>query len=401
MSLEKAEQSDLFATVDPVEGVDYIVDYYAVLGLERGSDEERIRRALRDKRTQYHPDRLIQAGDKIQAVANREMALFAKAEQILLNPEVKPFYDERLNGFEPRLVSNDGRAILDLNKRRLLPDYLLHGQEINFSPKIEHAKQLSGFDEAHFEQVETLYKSDPNNPIFRNLYKDVLGKKLLFLGLLEEMVWAQAGVMNVTDSIRGLLCHVDEYAEAVQSEIERVSAEEIPQALQLRSQALLAGVASPLLLTDGSAENQEGDESTATEISTEVRNRITSTFLGRADRIKEVAAQKQEVLEELVKLTDYEYLIQNTPPTTSCNLFLAHEGKVMCGFRSSNETLTMIEEEAIRGMPLGDLKEKDFRDDTIVITHNPEIKDLLIQISWVAEKHFTDVMSKDKEAGQE
>lgn len=53
--------------------VDRAAQYYAVLGLEPGADEEEIKKAYRKLSMQYHPDKVRHLGDEFQQVAEEKM----------------------------------------------------------------------------------------------------------------------------------------------------------------------------------------------------------------------------------------------------------------------------------------------------------------------------------------
>lgn len=368
---------------DPIEGVDYMVDYYAVLGIGRDSTKRDIELALRNNRSQWHPDRMGNLSPDILKQAEFKNTLFGKAEDVLMDDKFRQAYDERLTNFDSRLVSTEGHAIIDPSKRRVDLDFIISGKDIDFSALIERARQLTGYDEERVKSVETLYNSDKENKTFKDLYRKELVTEFVFVSQLEDMAWARAGIAN-QKPIRGLLYYPDEYSEQVEIEIERVKAEEIPEGLENRLLAYETGV-TPLLSYNG-----EGDGS-YNEISTEVRKRLIGNFSDRCDQIREITIRKQEVLEKLVSLTDYEYLVENDTPTPYCNIFIIDDKKdeVIYGLRFHKEGFTGGPlQKNYNGMPLKDLKNMRINKDTILVHHNPEVTDFLMEATYVTELHF-------------
>ena len=72
-------------------------DYYEVLGIERGADEDTIKKAYRKMAKQYHPDlhpgdKEAEAAPKRQRVARRpKMELNDKKSGLVVHMTTKPF----------------------------------------------------------------------------------------------------------------------------------------------------------------------------------------------------------------------------------------------------------------------------------------------------------------------
>jgi curved DNA-binding protein CbpA len=65
---------------EPREGVDYLVDLYAIAGVESTeADTDQIRHAIRDQTKLYHPDVLDRAATEIKQTGKRISALLNRA----------------------------------------------------------------------------------------------------------------------------------------------------------------------------------------------------------------------------------------------------------------------------------------------------------------------------------
>lgn len=77
-----------------------MIDYYKVLGVKRTASKAEIRSAYRKLAKTIHPD-----FNSDSATAAREFALLSKAYHILIDPEERVFYDERLTAETNRSYS--------------------------------------------------------------------------------------------------------------------------------------------------------------------------------------------------------------------------------------------------------------------------------------------------------
>ena len=80
-----------------------MVNYYRILGVKRSASRAEIRSAYRKLARLRHPD--VNAGSPKAA---REFALLAKAYHILIDPQERAYYDDRLSA-----QTNRSHSILD------------------------------------------------------------------------------------------------------------------------------------------------------------------------------------------------------------------------------------------------------------------------------------------------
>jgi DnaJ-class molecular chaperone len=69
-----------------------VIDYYKILGVRKSASKAEIRSAYRKLARTLHPD--FNAGSP---TATREFALLSKAYHVLIDPQERAYYDERLS----------------------------------------------------------------------------------------------------------------------------------------------------------------------------------------------------------------------------------------------------------------------------------------------------------------
>ena len=76
-----------------------IVDYYAILGVERHVTQEEIKKAYRERLKEWHPDN--QPAEK-EKEAKNQTQLINEAYEMLANPKTRKKYDEELSKNKPK-----------------------------------------------------------------------------------------------------------------------------------------------------------------------------------------------------------------------------------------------------------------------------------------------------------
>lgn len=69
-------------------------DYYEVLGVDKSSSADDIKKAYRKKAMQYHPDRWVNGSDEEKKDAEEKFKEAAEAYEVLSNPDKKARYDQ-------------------------------------------------------------------------------------------------------------------------------------------------------------------------------------------------------------------------------------------------------------------------------------------------------------------
>jgi curved DNA-binding protein CbpA len=381
-SLPQLERS---AAIDEIEGVDYLVDYYAVLGLERGVDDDAIKAALREQRSQYHPDRLVKAAPELQATATEKMALFARAEQVLL-AEGRARYDELLEGFDPDLVSTNGMPIISIDRRRVLPDVLVSGATPDYSQRISQAKRMLGFDEAKLTELKALFEADPDNSVIRKLYRDELNNQLGIMQISEGVAWSDAGVLNQEPSRGLMIAAPGQYTGAVNQAIETVRNEELGQELDRHRRALGAGVGEQRLLTAGGPGTDMVEDDHLARLTAAAQE----AFDERSGAILEAAERTQAAIAELLKLTEFEYLHRVEGPEP-IEVILADGDEVIgvfsMGFKADSNSLEIGASDRDPESVSAE-REATHEQTVIVVQRNWNLPSPLMEPTFAAEVHF-------------
>ena len=99
---------------EPVKGEDYVVDYYAIMAIEKDASSEEISLAYRSKQKQWHPDQLHGRAPELIGRAQYMTALIIEAYDILSDSEKRDVYDAQLFGWE-KPISKDGTPIVDIS----------------------------------------------------------------------------------------------------------------------------------------------------------------------------------------------------------------------------------------------------------------------------------------------
>jgi curved DNA-binding protein CbpA len=183
--------------MDAVQGLDYLIDYYAFLGVARDADAAEIRRAYYEKQKQYHPDRYEGLAPEMKQSAMEKSRLAAEAYRKLSDPSARQAYDAMLQAWDGPL-SESGMPIIDISRPRFRPETLFEEEGRDAAAETEaQAKQFSGHDEAMFSVIENLFRSSPQpTPEVAEAYRQALAKKELYLVLKEGLTWRRAGLEN-------------------------------------------------------------------------------------------------------------------------------------------------------------------------------------------------------------
>jgi hypothetical protein len=411
---------------DPVEGLHYIFDRYAFLNtiMEDGkfdsrvteaSDQAEIKKVTSLARAMYHPDRQARAGAEMKKSAEQKTLLIADCERFLLKPELKSFYDERLADFranKPSLVSTNGVAIISLGESYFDVGALLSDKVTDTSGFEAQVKAMLQYDETRLPQMKSLYDLMPENPQARSLYRDALTQKLVYLALLEDAAWAKVGYMNRKDKMDGVLIRSSDYAHRVEAALQKAADNDINATIERHGAIAQIGMAKTPLQLEFNVEAAKADAPGSEIIGPEERFRLAldekkavarQNFEIRADYVREVAKEKQAVLEELCTLTPveavapalngqtvYDFYLLNPPENGQQRALL----RMTLDITNGNAGIAEVYRD---NRTLADLKNAGFERGGFAVTRNAEISDIMIEIGAACER-FLDKLEKDNAA---
>jgi len=183
--------------MEVIHGLDYLVDYYAFLGVPRNASPAEIRHAYLEKQKLYHPDHYESLAPDLKERAAQVARLASEAYRRLSDPQLRKAYDAVLAAWDGPL-SDSGMPIIDLSRPRFRPEAIF-GDEIkdSLADIEEKARMFSGHVEAMFAVIEQAYRASPNPPSeIVEAYRQALAKKELYLMLKEGLTWDRSGLEN-------------------------------------------------------------------------------------------------------------------------------------------------------------------------------------------------------------
>ncbi len=376
-------------SITPVHGFDYIIDYYALLGVLRDAKPDECHTAFKRESKKWHPDKYAALAEPLRRQAEQHSKLLVEADEILKDSDRRKRYDELLASFPPELISTDGRRIFDPSRRRVDLQLLLSGQERDLSEVEKQLKTLSGFDENTYTVLKSLVTSSENpKPEILQAYQAAVEKRLAFLSLKEELVWSRIGIDNQEAGNKVVI--PDEHVENRRVQLASVK-EETSRAIE-RTVRLLGSNEAIRLLGSG--------ESTAVELPAPVVvenlvSKVRERLKAEEASILEAAADTAHATAELLSLSKWRY--EPDPPqklSEELVIVVIHNDKILTGIRCKNIEGTVSPEllEIGRGMSpdkgLEDLQIVLGKETTFALLNfNPELE-ILAQVVFVFEQHL-------------
>lgn len=274
---------------DAQNGVDYLIDYYALLGIERGATAEEITKAFRSKQKQYHPDRFQGLAPELLAQAEHQSNLVNEAYAVLGDAEKKSEYDQVLANWKKPL-SKRGEVIVDLESSSFSFATLLGNLTADAEAREREAEtlalQFSGFEKATYEFFRKQAESPAGIPMeLKAAYLEQLERRDLYLSLREGFLWDSMGQRNHAPVPRL------EYTEQVEEDLESIKQAAYEN---VEHEVLLLAAGERALLPAPEGMNAEVDTG---QVLAHYKARLNEHFDRQAALLEPLAEERQQVLE--------------------------------------------------------------------------------------------------------
>lgn len=274
---------------EPREGVDYIVDLYAVVRAAPESDTDELKRALHQRMAEYHPDRLEGLAPEFRSRGERMARLLNRAKVVLLDTERRQGYDEVLAEWEGP-VSTDGTPIISMDRHLQAQMEDREPEEIEsiFAEQAERIAAMSGYTPGRLSFLEKMVaqagEDIPDD--LRAEYEDALLSYDRTLAIQEA---ERSGLLSLPDIRQGGYRAGLDYLGDIAGEIE---AARVTRKEEMRMRAL-GGVSTRLALLAG-----EEVEALSTDVVAASAVELPAYFDQQAEKILEIATKRQEVVEK-------------------------------------------------------------------------------------------------------
>lgn len=300
---EYTQNSESFSFSDPIEGIDYIVDHYTVIGIDRTATQEEINTAFRNQIRQNHPDVVARASQEIQQQAIHKTIVLNNAHEILSDPVRRQDYDQILTDWEGP-ISESGHPVITFDKIARDPRYLEYA--------IDTIDNILPEDNSIFNLLQSQFDAaeDPSEDI-TDAYRQVLKKRDERLEALEAAYEAAAGLRE-TEGDRNFH-HATNQRDRIEQQRARLEEE-----LQDRREKITSGSLPAL----PAGENlQESDIENAL-VTYEAQQR--EQFEEIANTLERIAQDRQEIINKKMNLLQIEYV--DTLPELSEKIIIGLQG---------------------------------------------------------------------------
>ena len=273
---------------NPTAGVDYLVDYYAILGVEKAASSEEISQAWRNKQKQYHTDRFQGLAPELLEQAQDKLHKINEAYEILSDVVKRAAYDETLAGWE-KPISKDGHSIIDLASSGFSLSGLLSNLTTDPETREREAEtlalQFSNFSPASYEFFRKQAESPSGiPPELKSAYLEQLAVRDLYLSLREGFLWESVGLRNHAPSPRL------EYAEQAEADLDEVVSKAVEG---IEQQVLLLAAGELALLAPPEDMASSADPNT---MLAHYKARVDEYIERQAGLLRPLAAEREQVL---------------------------------------------------------------------------------------------------------
>lgn len=288
---------------EPQNGVDFLTNYYAVLGVPQDADPDLIKSNFRDLISRYHPDKYQSLAPEFKERAEFRSQVIIEAHDTLSDNAKRTAYDLKLATWQGP-ISESGDPVIDLSRPtaslRLLTDYSDTQEALQNMLKWAH--QMSGFDPAIFKFLEQQYNDTQNpSPELEKAYQEALKKRDADLSIEEsfrrEILGLDRKAVTTSSPERA-------YLELTKSNIAQAR-EEIATAIERTMLQLQSGEIQMLGEGVAIAEAVATDPNQALAM---YKQQALERYDIQAAEIEKLAKEREEVMEKRLKLVKGDYL---------------------------------------------------------------------------------------------
>ena len=283
-------------------GEDYVIDFYAVLGVSRDADVDTIKGAFREKVKRVDPNKL--QGTAYEQDGQRRLAVLVLAKDTLIDPIGRAAYDDLLDSFPTELRSKTGLPIISTSSAGLDIKQLL-GETTVLDIRAIH-NLVPGSNPEMLEVLKELHERAPSPKTARAL-REALSCALAAAMIEEDFAWIDSGVDRPDDPKVQL--RPDALIDARLRQIAGVR-EKLP--LIVESHLLAGSEVASLLLPPAKVPRDEGGASSEREsMAIQLKSATDAAlvrFEQRVEGLIEKAEQRVAITNELVALTEWHYI---------------------------------------------------------------------------------------------
>lgn len=243
----------------PVVGVHYIVDLYAVLGVDPDANEDDIKTAYRTAIRVYHPDRYVGTADEFADAAKVRSLHIIAAYGVLSDSVQRERFDAELADFREKgkPVSNDGTPIVEARMISPRTDQAYTFYESLLLRAAGHDQLAEDTARSMVAGLESLGPSIQDNPSLMTALQDARSLLAAQLRCRDEALAglqeSQARSLGVSDDVKTDIGF--NYPELAQGAL-AVAGDRLRQTI---GRAAIAQVQSQLALESGEVFTESGD----------------------------------------------------------------------------------------------------------------------------------------------
>lgn len=277
---------------EPQEGIDYIVDFYAVAGVQRDAERDDINKAINKQLGQYHPDRLEGTAPEFKARGERMARILNKARGILTDDDKRQIYDVIFDDWDGP-VSTTGDPAIRIQDAMRAEMSMRSTDEVlaAFFKSDKDADTFASSSQSRADLFEKMIEQagDEVSDELREQYEATLLEIEQNLELKESQRTDLMGVVSPVKYSRVTLG----YGEELTLAIEQAKTTQL-EVLQARA---LGGTAQKLAILSGDTNFKAANAVDVANV------QLPTYFEPLAEQVTEIAEKRQSILEK--RLANY------------------------------------------------------------------------------------------------